>query len=302
MNREPDWSLWRSFAAVVEHGSLSAAARAIGLSQPTLGRHIEALESALGLSLFERTLTGFRPTAAALRLTEPVRRARAALAEASLAAEGATSDLAGTVRLTSSTVACSYVLPPMLLQLRLQFPEIALELVPSDSAENLLLREADIAVRMFRPTQLELITKRLGDIPIVPCAHETYLARRGTPKALAELVDHDVLGFDRSDMIIVAAREMGFLLTRDDFAVRTDSQTTHWELCKAGLGIGFAQAGLVHDTPGMVAVMPDFSTPPLEIWLTTHKELFTSPRIRAIYDRLAELLGSYISRRSPNSA
>jgi len=302
MNREPDWSLWRSFAAVVEHGSLSAAARAIGLSQPTLGRHVEALESAVGLALFERTLTGFRPTAAALRLHDPVLRARTALAEASLAAEGATSSLAGTVRLTSSTVACSYVLPPMLLQLRLEFPEIALEVVPSDSAENLLLREADIAVRMFRPTQLELIAKRIGEIPIVPCAHQTYLDRRGTPEVTAELADHDLLGFDRSDQILLAARSMGFALTRDDFSIRTDSQTAFWELCKAGLGIGFAQAGLVHDTPGMVALLPGFSAPPLEIWLTTHKELFTSPRIRAIYDRLGAHLSSYIGRLPPPPA
>lgn len=159
-----------------------------------------------------------------------------------------------------------------------------------------LLREADIAVRMFRPTQLGLITRKLGEIPIVCCAHESYLASRGTPLSLGDLLDHDLVGFDRSDLIISTARGMGFELGRADFLVRTDSQTAMWELIKAGLGIGFAQAGIVRDTPGMVALLPGFSVPPLEVWLTTHRELFTSRRIRAIYDRLGEGFTQYLAR------
>ena len=285
---EPDWSLWRSFGAVVEHGSLSAAARALGLSQPTLGRHVEALEQTLGVGLFERTLTGLRPTDTALKLYEPVQSAQAALAEASLMAEGASAAPAGSVRITSSTVMCHYVLPPLLYDLRQEFRQIAIELVPSDSVENLLLREADIAVRMFRPTQLELIAKHIGDIPIVCCAHERYIAARGAPTGPDELRKHDLVGFDRSDLLISAARRMGFELARDDFVVRTDSQTNSWELIKAGLGVGFAQATLVDATPGMVRLLPGLDPPPLEVWLTSHRELFTSRRIRAIYDRLSE--------------
>ena len=293
---EPDWSLWRSFAAVVEDGSLSAAARRLGLSQPTLGRHIDTLEQSLGVALFERTLQGFKPSDTALKLYEPVAGAQRALAEAVLMAEGSTAALGGTVRITASTVVCHYVLPPLLADLRLAFPAIALELVPSDSAENLLLREADIAVRMFRPTQLELITKKLGELPMVCCAHESYVQRRGAPQSLAELYNHDLIGLDRSDLIIQAARFMGFDLVRDNFVVRTDSQTALWELAKAGLGIAFAQQKLVAEAPGMVALLPEFSVPALEVWLTTHRELFTSRRIRAIYDRLAEGLSAYIGK------
>lgn len=293
---EPDWSLWRSFAAVVEHGSLSAAARALGLSQPTLGRHVEALEEALGVSLFERTLTGLKPTDTALKLYEPVAGAQRALAEAAIMAEGSTGALSGSVRITSSTIMCHYVLPPLLRDLREAFPGIALELVPSDAVENLLLREADIAVRMFRPTQLELITRKLGEIPIVACAHESYLQRRGVPETVDDLRRHDLLGFDRSDLIISTARGMGVELKRADFVVRTDSQTAMWEMMKAGLGIGFAQRGLVRDAAGMRVVLPDFAVPPLEVWLTTHRELFTSRRIRAIYDRLGEGLTHYLAR------
>lgn len=293
---DPDWSLWRSFAAVVEQGSLSGAARRLGLTQPTMGRHVEELERTLGVTLFERTLQGLKPTETGLRLYEPVEGAQRALAQASLMAEGTQEALSGAVRITSSNITSHYVLPPLFRALRQEFPGIALELVSSDSAENLLLREADIAVRMFRPTQLDLVTRKLGVIPIVATAHESYLASRGTPATPANIVDHDLIGFDRSDLIIAAARQMGFELTRSDFVVRTESQTAMWEMAKAGLGIAFAQAGLVRDTPGMVHLFPGFGPPPLEVWLTTHRELFTSRRIRAIYDRLGEDLSRYLAR------
>jgi DNA-binding transcriptional LysR family regulator len=294
---EPDWSLWRSFGAVIEHGSLSGAARALGLSQPTLGRHVEALEAALGVSLFERTLSGLKPTETAIKLYEPVKQARDALAEAALRAEGANAGLAGTVRITSSTVVCHYILPPLLYELRQAFPQVAIELVPSDAVESLLLREADIALRMFRPTQLELVTRKIGEIPIVTVAHERYLKARGRPVAVEELLDHDLIGADRSDLLLTIARRMGLPVSRDNFTVRTDSQTNMFELLKAGLGIGFAQAYLVDDTPGLVRLLPQFVPPPLEMWLTTHPELFTNRRIRAIYDRLGESLVRYLAER-----
>lgn len=290
---DPDWALWRSFGAVVEHGSLSAAARHIGSSQPTIGRHIETLEQQLGLTLFERTLQGLKPTDTALKLYEPISGAQRAIAEAVMMAEGTATTLTGTVRLTSSAVTSHFILPPFLRQLREEFPAIALELVSSDSAENLLLREADIAVRMFRPTQLELITRKIGTSPIICCAHESYIQSHGVPTSIADLINHDLIGFDRSELIIGGAREMGFALRRENFIVRTESQTAMWQLMVAGLGIGFGQLHIVNRTPGMVHLLPEFRAPDLEVWLTTHRELFTSRRIRAIYDRLAELLGAY---------
>lgn len=293
---DPDWALWRSFAAVVADGSLSAAARRIGYSQPTLGRHIETLEQQLGVVLFDRTLQGLKPTPTALRLYEPVASAEMALAEAALMAEGATATLAGTVRITASTVVSHYVLPPLLRGLRRAFPAIAIELVPTDSAENLLLREADIAVRMFRPTQLELIARKLGELRVVGAAHQTYLGARGTPQTPEDLRQHDLIGFDRSELLITTAKAMGYDLARADFALRTDSQSAGWELMKAGLGIGFALRGLVREAPGMREVLPMLAVPSLEVWLATHRELFLSPRIRAIYDGLAQALAGYIAR------
>jgi len=291
---DPDWSLWRSVAAVVDAGSLSAAARYLGLSQPTLGRHVEALEQALGVTLFERTLTGLKATDTALRLYEPVKGAQQALAEAALMAEGAQPGLSGTVRITASEVVSHFVLPQILVEIRAEFPAIAIDIVPTDSAENLLLREADIAIRMFRPTQLELVTRKLGELAIVCCAHEDYLARRGTPQSVEELFEHDLIGFDRSDLILRAAHAMGFTLTREDFALRSDDQPLAWHLLTAGLGIGFAQQLLVESTPGMRRLLPQLRPPALEVWLTTHKELFTSRRIRAIYDALGAALSAYV--------
>ena len=290
MNGHADWTLWRSFAAVAEYGSLSGAGRALGLSQPTVGRHIEALEAALGARLFERAVSGFTPTELGLRAFEPVRKAQEALAQAELFAAGASGVLEGTVRITASVVTAHYTLPKMLGTLRQEFPSIAFELVPSDSPENLLMREADIAVRMFRPTQLDLITRRLGESPIIACAHRDYVARRGTPGSLEALMDHDMIGFDRSDMLIAYARQLGFSLQRSDFAFRCDSQSAAWELAKAGLGIAFAQKNIIAETPGMIGIDLPLAIPPLEVWLTSHRELHAARRIRVVYDRLAELL------------
>ena len=197
---EPDWALWRSFAAVVADGSLSAAARRIGYSQPTLGRHIETLEQQLGLTLFDRTLQGLKPTETALRLYQSVSAAEAKLAEAALVAEGSTGDLEGTVRITASTMVSHYILPALLRPIRDEFPAIAIEIVPSDSIENLLLRESDIAIRMFRPTQLELIAKKIGELPIIATAHASYLGAHGTPTTPDQLTSHTLMGIDRSDL------------------------------------------------------------------------------------------------------
>ncbi|MBF0679101.1 MAG: LysR family transcriptional regulator [Devosia sp.] len=303
MNGVADWSLWRTFAAVVEHGSLSGAGRALGISQPTIGRHVEMLEAQLGLSLFERTLSGLKPNTDALRLYEPVKQAQASLAQAAILAQGAQSQAGGTVRITASTIISNYVLPAILARVRERHPAIALEIVPSDSAENLLMREADIALRMFRPTQLELVTRHLGDIAIVPVAHERYLARRGRPTTLDELLSHELIGLDRSDAIIDHVRKLGHAISRDNFPLRSDDQTHLWELVKAGLGIGFGQQNLANATPGLVALPIDIKVPALPLWLTTHRELFTSHRIRVIYDAVAEGLGDYIrdSSSSPGS-
>jgi len=296
MNRpSPDWTLWRSFGAVIEQGSLSGAARQLGLSQPTIGRHIQSLENELGATLFIRTIKGLEPNASAMRLFEQVKTAQTCLSEATIMGEGSNTRLSGAVRITASTITSHYILPKMLAQIREQFPSIEIELVPSDSAENLLMRECDIAVRMFRPTQLELITKKIGQSAMTCCANMQYLKTNGTPKDVTDLYEIDLVGFDRSELLLSVAKQLGFDLHRSNFILRTDSQTAMWEMIKAGLGVGFAQTVLVNAEPEIKAILPQLVIPPLQIWLTTHKELFTSARIRVIYDLLGQLLGDYFS-------
>ncbi len=288
--------MWRSFGAVVERGSLSGAARLLGLSQPTIGRHIQTLETELGSALFIRTIKGLEPNASAMRLFEQVKTAQMALNEASIMGEGSNTRLSGAVRITASTITSHYILPAMLAQIRKEFEAIEIELVPSDSAENLLIRECDIAVRMFRPSQQELISRKIGESPMTCCAHKNYLHDKGEPKEIRDIYDFDLVGFDRSELLLGIAKQLGFDLQRSHFAIRTDSQTAMWEMIRAGLGIGFAQINLVDKDDYVKAILPQLVIPPLEIWLTTHRELFTSARIRVIYDRLGDLLGEYFAK------
>ena len=195
-----DWSLVRAFLAVAEHGSLSGAARALGSSQPTLGRQVRAIQKTLGLELFRRHDRGLSLTDAGEGLLPAARAMRQAAHDIELAATGRGQALEGTVRVTSSVVVATHHLPRVIVELRRAEPLIAVELVASDETSNLHFREADIAVRMFRPTQLDLITRKLGESPIVATAHESYLARRGTPRTPDELRQHDLIGFDRSDL------------------------------------------------------------------------------------------------------
>lgn len=291
--RDPDWTLWRSFEAVMKHGSLTGAANSLHLSQPTLGRHIEALEKDLGLTLFERHLRGLKPTSAAERLIGPITRAKAAMAEANIVATGSAETPRGTVRLTASTVTSHYTLPPILRDVRLAHPEIDVELVPSDTAQNILMRDVDIAIRMFRPTQGELIAKKIADSSLSATAHRTYLERRGRPLEPDQLTEHELIGFDRSELLLSAAAQLGFNLNRTDFWMRTDSQTAIWECTRAGLGIGFAQDCLITRAEGMEKLLPQLRIPPLEVWLTTHKQLYSNGHIRVLFDELAMRLSDY---------
>lgn len=290
---EPDWFLWRSFLAVMEEGSLSAAARKLGASQPTIGRHIEELETSLNVVLFDRTGRGLNPTQLAHQMVNNVRNAKSSLAEAQLMASGSTQLLDGTVRITASQILSHHILPGILKKARQTYPTIQLEIVPSDSAENLLLREADIAIRMFRPSQLDVVAKKIGMVPLCACAHQSYLDRHGTPTTPDELFGHELLGLDRQEDIIKVARMIGFDLKREDFAIRTDSQTAIWQMAMQGLGISFAQSSLIDSTLGMVRLVPQLKIPSMEMWLAAHKDVHRAKRIRVIYDLLAEALIPY---------
>lgn len=285
-----NWQLVRSFLATVEEGSLSGAARALGISQPTLSRHIKTLEADLGVQLFDRVAEGLAPTPAAGALVEDARRMREAADRFALKASGTSEQLDGTIRLTASDQVAFNILPPILVHLHRVEPGIEIELTASDSTENLLQREADIAVRMYRPTQAEIITRHIRDFEVGLFATTGYLSDHGTPTSREELLTHSLIGLDRSDLLIKGYRDLSVAITRESFAFRCDQQLVGWEMVKAGMGIGAGMVWLANRQPELVRVFPDDVGVPLPLWLTAHAELRFSRRTRRVYDFLAEAL------------
>lgn len=290
MDALTDWTLIRSFLAVAETGSLSAAARRLGLTQPTLGRHIAELEAALGLDLFTRQPRGLAPTETAAALLPHARGMAEAAARLSLAAAGREMRLAGPVRITASRVVAHHLLPEILAGLRVEEPGIEIELVASDTAENLLFREADIALRMYRPDQLDLVAAHVADLSLGLYAASAYLDRRGRPASMEDLLAHDFVGFDRSELMIRMMAGLGLVRRRGDFPVRCDDQLVHWNLVRAGLGIGGAQRIFADADPAVERIAPFLRLPPLPLWIAAPEALRHQPRVARVFAWLADSL------------
>lgn len=288
-----DRNLIRSFVVVAEEGSLSGAARRLSASQPTLGRHVAELEAALGITLFRRGRRGYALTAAGAALYDRARAIEDEVAAFRRVAAGSTERIAGTVRITASAIVSAYVLPPILARFAEIEPEIEVEIVASDAVQNLLRRDADIAIRMVEPTQLDLVARRIADLPLTACAATAYLARRGVPHRPEDLRDHDLIGYDRETHLIEGFRRLGIEVGRERFHLRSDSQIVLWQAVRAGNGIGFAQKSLVERDPLVEAVLPDLPLPSLPMWLAMHRDLRTSPRIRRVAEMLHAELGRY---------
>ncbi|MGV3679025.1 MAG: LysR family transcriptional regulator [Acidovorax sp.] len=288
MTQRFDWSLVQSFLAALDQGSLLGAARTLNASQPTIGRHIAELESQLGVVLFERTGRGLLPTETALRLAESARAMQAGADQLARSVSGAEAGVSGTVRITASQPVACMLLPPLLARMRIELPEVQVELVASNEVSNLLRREADIALRMVQPTQTSLVAKRIGKVTLGTYAHRDYLRRRGTPRQPPDLMQHDVVGNDRQGDIARGFAAMGLPVERQQFALRTDDLIAYWQVVRSGLGIGFVADYMARTEPDLVALLPMLKLPELPIWLTVHREIRTSQRIRAVYDFLAK--------------
>lgn len=293
MADELDWQMCRSFLAVLDEGSLSGAARALGLTQPTIGRHVEALEQALGTPLFVRSPQGLVPTEAAVEIRPHAEAMRAAAASLRRAVSGAEGGVRGTVRLTASEVVGAEVLPPMLARFRERHPGIALELVLSNRTQDLLKRESDIAIRMVRPAQSMLLSRKVGMTTLGLYAHRDYLARHGMPRSLEELGGHALIGFDKESPSIQTLRAMGFRMGREAFAFRTDSDLAQLALIRAGAGIGVCQVGVARREEALVHVLAEDFAFALDLWVVMHENLRTSEPIRLVYDHLATELKAY---------
>lgn len=293
--RQIDWALVQSFLRVARAGSLSAAARAHGVSQPTLGRHIRALETALGQPVLARRAQGQVPTALGAVLLEQAQAMEAAAARIALAAAGAQSGasarLEGVVRITAARLVALHHLPPILARLRAEEPGIQIELVASDAPENLMFREADIALRMFRPEAGDLVARQVAALPLGLYAARGYLDRAGRPETPEALMALDFVGFDRSDLMIRAMAANGFAVTRDFFPVRCEDQIVHWALVRAGCGVGGMHRA-VGDADPLVERIADFvALPPLPLWLVIPEALRRVPRVARVAAALAQGMG-----------
>lgn len=290
-----DWSLIAAFLAVGETGSLSAAARQLLSTQPTVGRQIKALEGQLGVELFHRNPRGLTLSETGAQLIPAAKSMREAAGQIALTAAGQTASLAGTVRVTASAFMSVYHLPQIIAEIRNAEPEIAIELVPSDDSRNLLFREADIAVRMYQPTQLDLVTRHIGDLSLSVFASHCYVAQRGRPQSPEDILTYDFVGYDADTRIIDGFRQAGLPVDRDFFKVRCDDNIANWALVRAGCGIGFAQREVGLRDPDVVEIDIGFPIPPLPIWLTAHQVMRQSPRIRRVWDLLVDGLKPLVS-------
>jgi DNA-binding transcriptional LysR family regulator len=283
-----DWNLLRTFLAVADTGSLTAAAILLETSQSTLSRQIAELEAAFGIALFERVARGLRLTTIGEALIDPARQMQAAAQNASLAVLGQSLEIRGTVRLTASEMTSAYILPKILANLRQSHPEIQIELLVSNRIENLLERQADIALRHTRPRQSGLLAKRVADVKIGAFAHTDYLKRVGGQIDLNRLSDYDWIGLDVSDLLLRGFKAAGFPVGRTFFAFRCDNEIVGWHIALAGFGIGFAPTHIASRWPQMQQVLPEQVLPKMPIWLVTHRELRNNARLRIVFDALAK--------------
>ena len=289
---ELNWDLCRSFLAVLRHGSLSQAARSLRLTQPTLGRHIDEIETRLSNSLFVRSPQGLLPTEAAFEL-RPHAEAMAAAADALIrTASGGAGETRGTIRVTAPELMGFEILPPILADFREKYPRVVVELALTNRTEDLLRRDADIAVRGGRPTQDALVARQVGDIDVGLYAHRDYLKRNGAPKTLDALYDHSLIGFDKDTTAIQALRSAGPPVSRDNFAFRSDSALAQLAMVRAGYGIGGCSTAIARHDPNLVRVLADQFKATIGMWVVMHEDQRGNRRVRLMFDHLATTLGA----------
>jgi DNA-binding transcriptional LysR family regulator len=291
---EPGWDLYRSFLAVLRLGSLSAAGRALGLSQPTIGRHIATLQTCLGgRVLFTRSQTGLMATAAAHELRPHAEDMAAAAAAFVRMGSGNLEETAGVVRVAAADVVGVEVLPAILAEFRYKYPNTVVELSLSNQIADLLRRDADIAVRMVRPQQKALLAKRAGTVSLGFHAHRRYLERFGYPERLEDLVHHTLIGFDRTLPFADLLDAVPLPVSRELFAFRSDNDLAQMAALRSGFGIGICQTGIARRDPNLLPLLVKQFKVDMEIWIVMHNDLKRISRMRLMFDHLALSLAQF---------
>ncbi|MDA0822456.1 MAG: LysR family transcriptional regulator [Proteobacteria bacterium] len=285
-----DWALIRSFSIVARTGSLSGAARELGGSQPTLSRDIHNLEVQTGLNLFRRTTRGLILTDSGHALVT----AASAMGESaelfSRLASGLSEELSGDVRVSANEIVGVYLLPNAIAAFKKLHPNVNIEIVISNLSSSLSKRDADIALRMFRPTQPDLVARRLPDLEIGLFAHTDYLREHDEPTTIEEVLSCTLIGFDENRDFINNASELGYAFTRNHFGLRSDHLLAQLQLLRAGAGIGATHVGLAQHWPELVRILQVISLPPIEFWCVTHSDVQYNSRIRELMSFLSEWL------------
>jgi len=285
-----DWNRARAFLVTAQEGSLSAAARALDMAQPTLGRQVKALENELDVVLFERMGHGLSLTPSGVELLEHVRGMGEAAGRVSLAASGQSQSVEGTVTVTFTEVGSAYVLPAILAQLRKAQPGIRLDIVASNNVRDLRRREADIAIRTTRPTDPDLVARKLGKEGAQLYASTRYLDTIGQPSSNEELSGADFIGFEDNDRYLQGLNQLGLALTERSFPIHCGNHLVQWEMVKQGLGVGVMVSHVGNTEPQVMLAAPWLPAFEYDVWLVAHREVNNSRRVRLVFDFLAENL------------
>jgi DNA-binding transcriptional LysR family regulator len=285
-----DWNRARAFLVTAEEGSLSAAARALGLAQPTLGRQVEALQDELGVVLFERIGRGLRLTPAGHELMAHVRAMGDAASRMSIAAYGQNDDMSGLVRISASDAYAGMLLPPILAEIQQREPRISIELVASNSASDLLRREADIALRNFRPKEPDLIARKIRDAKARIYGAKHYLDELGILATPGDLSRANFIGIDDTGQLMQGLNQMGLSLTQRNFPMACDSYLVMWAFVRQGMGLGLIDERMGDADTDMRRALPDFAPFTFPVWLVAHRDIYQSRRLRFVFDHLAEAL------------
>jgi DNA-binding transcriptional LysR family regulator len=283
-----DWNQLKAFLETAETGSLSAAARKLGLTQPTLSRQVAAIEQSMGVTLFERVGKTMALTHTGLDLLEHARAMGVAADALRLAATGRSEALGGVVSVSASDAVAAYLLPPLVRQLREQEPGIAIEVISSNALSDLLRREADIAIRHVKPEQPDLIARLIRETSANFYASEDWVKIHGHPRTAKDATQLPFVGSDRSGQYLAYMRQHGLPLSEANFSCYSDHTVAHWALVRQGMGIGAMMDEIARKTPGTVRVLNDVPPIKFPIWLVTHRELRTSRRIRVVFEMLAQ--------------
>lgn len=287
-----DWNRARAFLVTAEEGSLSAAARALNMAQPTLGRQVTALEEELGLALFERVGGRLSLTPGGQELLAHVRGMGNAASRVSMAATGQTQAIEGQIAISATDVFSAFLLPPIIAGLRASYPGLRISVVASDSISDLRRREADIAIRNTRPQDPDLIAKKLYDDRGNLFAATRYLEKIGRPKRIEDLARADFIGWENIDQLIAYLGTKGLDLAENNFVLTSENQLVQWQMVKAGMGVGMMTERVGEEEPLVERALPEMPAIEYPVWLVAHRDLMTSRRVRLVFDRLAEELHS----------